>query len=101
MVQHLTGEPLEADLQRLPVDLLGLQVVEVEVRHLEGDDPPPDPEVEASARELVQHADLFDEPEGVIEGQAVHARPQADAPGPLAGRGQEDPRHRGQPWKGR
>ena len=97
MVEHVGREPLEDDLERLPVDLLGLQMVQIEVRHLVGDDPPAHPEVEAPAREVVEHADLFDESERVVEGQTVHARPQTDAPGPLGGRGEEDTGHRRQP----
>jgi hypothetical protein len=94
MVQDLAREPLQNDLERLEVDLLGLQVVQVEVRHLVGDDPAADPEVEATARELIEHAHFFDEPEWVVERHAVHARAQPDAPGPLGGGGEEDARHR-------
>src|SRR5207244_13480641 len=60
---HLARQSLEDHLERLPVDFLGLQVVEVEVRHLVGNDSPAHAEVEAPARELVEHADLFDETE--------------------------------------
>src|SRR3989441_5427732 len=101
MVEHVGRESLQDDLECLPIDLFGLQVVQVEVRHLVGDDPPSHAEVEAPARELIEHADLFDEPERVVERQAVHARPQADAPGTLGGRGEEDAGHRRQPQRRR
>ena len=101
MVEHVGRESLEDDLERLSVDLLGLQMVQAEVRHLVGDDPPAHAEVEAAARELVEHADLFDESERVVERQAVHTRAQTDAPGPLGGRGEEDAGHRRQPERRR
>ncbi len=96
VVEHVAGQALEHDLEDLPVDLLGLQVVEVEEGHLVGHDPPPHPEVEPAPGELIEHAHLLDEPERVVERQAVHARPEPDAPGALGGRGQEDPGHRSQ-----
>jgi hypothetical protein len=93
MIEHLAGQPLEDDLQRLLVDLLGLQMVEIEVRHLVGHDPPSHPEIEAAAREMVQHAHLLDQPERIVEGQAVDARPEADAARALRRGGEEDAGH--------
>ena len=58
--------------------------------------PRPTPKSNRPAGELIEHADLLDEPERVVERQAVHAGAQADAPGALAGRGQEEAGHRGQ-----
>jgi hypothetical protein len=79
MVEHVGREPLQDHLQALAVDLLGLHVVQVEVGHLVRDDAAADPEVEAAARELVEHAHFLDEPERVIERQAVDAGAEADA----------------------
>ena len=93
MVEHVARQPLQDDLERLPVDLLGLEMVQVEERHLVGDDAAPHPEVEAAPREVIEHAHLLDQPERVVERQAVDAGPEADAPGALGGRGEEDAGH--------
>src|ERR1700694_3023797 len=74
--------------------------MQAEVRHLVGHDPPAHAEIEAPARELIQHADLFDQPERVVERQTVDARPETDAPRALGGRGQEEAGHRGQAERG-
>jgi hypothetical protein len=90
VLEDLAGQALQDDLQHLLVDLLGLQVMEIEERHLVRHDPPPHAEVESAAREMVEHAHLLDEPQRVVEGEAVHAGPEADAPRALAGGGEED-----------
>jgi hypothetical protein len=66
--------------------------MQVEVRHPYGTMPRP-PEVEAAAREMVQHAHLLDQPERIVEGQAVDARPEADAARALRRGGEEDAGH--------
>ena len=101
MVEHVAGQALQDDLERLLVDLLGLQVVQIEERHLVRHDAAPHPEVEPAPREVIEHADLLDQPERVVERQAVHAGPETDAPGALGGRGQEDAGHGRQPERRR
>jgi hypothetical protein len=96
VLEHLAGQPLQHDGQGLLVDLLRLEMVEVEERHLIGDDPAAHAEVEAAAREMVEHADFLDEPQRVVERQAVHAGAEANAPRALGGGGEEEPGHRGQ-----
>src|SRR5262249_52158880 len=53
-------------------------------------------EVEPPIREMIEHADLFDQPERIVERQAVHARPQPDAPRSLGGGREEDAGNRRQ-----
>jgi hypothetical protein len=96
MLEHVAGQPLEDHLEPLAIDLLGLEMVEVEVRHLVRHDAAPHPEVEAPARQMIEHAHFLDEPQRVVERQAVHARPQADPSRPLGRRGEEDAGHRGE-----
>src|SRR6266702_2565436 len=67
--------------------------MQVEVRHLVRHDAAAHAEVEASVREMVEHAHLFDEAQRIVEGQAVHAGAETDASRPLARRGEEDPGH--------
>src|SRR4030081_548888 len=55
-----TGEHTGQDhLERLAIDLLRLERVQVEVRHLVRHDPAADAEIEAPARHLIEHADLL------------------------------------------
>ena len=101
MLEHLVLQPLEDDLEPFLVDLLRLEVVEVEVRHLVGDDAAPHPEIEAAARELIEHAHFLDEPERVVEGQAVDAGAEADVPRALGRRRDEDAGRGREPQRGR
>src|SRR3989449_8374452 len=75
--------------------------MQVEVRHLVRHDAAPDAEVEAPARPLIEHADLLEQAQRIVERQAVDARPQADAPRALRGGGEEDARRRRHPERGR
>src|SRR5256885_4106309 len=100
VLEHLVRQPGQNHLERLAVDLLGLERVQVEVRHLVRHDAAPDAEVEAPARHLIEHADLLDQPQRIVERQAVDARPQADAPRALRGGGEEDARRRRHPERG-
>ena len=58
--------------------------------------PRPTPKSKRPAREVIEHADLLDQPQRVVERQAVDARAEPDTSGPLAGRRQEDAGHRRQ-----
>ena len=57
---------------------------------LEGRDPAPDPEVEPPARELVEHADLLDKADRVMERQARDEHPEPQALGLPRDGGEED-----------
>src|SRR5206468_1829972 len=65
-----------------------------------GRDAATDPQLQPPAREVVQHADFFDEPQGVIERQQVDKWSQTDTPGALRCRGEEQ-RRRGRHAEGR
>ena len=60
---------------------------------LERRDPAPDPEVDPPARELVEHRDLLDEPDRVVQRQARDEQPEAQ-PLRLARDGGEEDRLR-------
>ena len=90
--QPCVRQPGHEDGQRLVEDGARLSSIDPEVAQLIGRDPAPDAEIQASAREVVQHADFLDEPQGVVEGQQVDERPQTDAPGALRRRGEEQRR---------
>ena len=75
-------------------------MVEVEKRHLVRHDAAAHAEVEAAAREVVEHAHLLDEPQRIVQRQAVDAGAQTDAPRALGGGGEEESGHRGEAQRG-
>src|SRR5215471_16127037 len=66
-VEHLVGQPLAHELDRLRVDLLRVLWVDAVVFELDGRGAAPEAEFEASAAQLVEHADLLDQPQRVVK----------------------------------
>ena len=58
--------------------------------------PSADPDVEAAVEQVIERADLLGKPNGMVKGQEVHERPQADLARRLRCRREEqaDLRHR-------
>ena len=54
--------------------------------------PAPDPELEAPSAQVVEHADLLDQPERVVERQDRHQRAEPKLTGMASGGGEEDAR---------
>jgi hypothetical protein len=84
-------EPFPHDGQRLHI----ARVVRLGVRFLTPevclhDAAPPHPDVETPAAQVVEHADLLDQPERMMQRQNVHARAEPQAVRALGHRGQED-----------
>ena len=52
--------------------------------------PRPTPELEASAAQLVEHADLLDQPQRMVQRQRVDQRAEAQVPRALGHRGEEN-----------
>jgi len=55
-----------------------------------GEMPRPTPSRKRPRAHLVEHADLFDQPQRVIERQQIYHRPEAQLPCPLRNSGEED-----------
>src|SRR4030095_15849790 len=49
----------------------------------------PHADLQAPVAQVVEHADLFDEAQGMMQGQDVHAGPEAEPPRALGHRGEE------------
>src|SRR5262249_56617022 len=88
----LRRQPGENDLQRFLVDLRGLQEVHVVVGKLVGRDAAPHSELEATAAQLIEHADLLDEAERRGEGQGVDERGAREEGRTLGERGEGEGR---------
>src|SRR6516165_3187243 len=65
------------------VHRLGLREVETISRGLERRDAAPNPEFEATAAHLVEHADFLDQAQGMIEWQEIHHRAKTQPAGAL------------------
>ena len=87
--QPILGQPAADDLKGL-TELLGsggeVDAVEPD---LDRRNAAPHPIQKAPAAHLVEHADLIDQPQRVIERQQIDHRPKAQLPGPLRDGGQE------------
>src|SRR5262245_10311891 len=69
--QLVAGKALQAELEGLVVNLPGLREVEAVSACLERRDTAPDPEFEAPAAHLVEHADFLDQAQRMIERQEI------------------------------
>jgi hypothetical protein len=87
-------QPGNQDCQHLVEDGARFSGIDPEVAQLIGRDTAANPQLQASARELVQHADFFDETQGVVEWQQVDEWPQPYPPGALRRRREEQRRGR-------
>ena len=82
-------QPGDENGQRLIEDGARTSRINAEVAQLVRGDATADTQFQPSARKLVQHADFFNEAEGVIEWQQVNKWSQAELPGALGGGGEE------------
>src|ERR1700730_16279397 len=88
--EHVVGQTAANDIQRLGELLHAASKVDTEKLDLDRRDPAADAKQKAPAAHLVEHADLVDQSERVIERQQVHHRAEPQLPRPLCDRGQED-----------
>ena len=93
--QLLRGQALEEDREALVEALAPALPVDVEEADLDRRDAGAHTELQAAAAEVIEHADLVDEPQWVIERQAVDERPQTQRRGALRRGGEEDARRGG------
>ena len=93
--QPLLGQPCQDDRQRLVEDRARLAIVDPEVAKLVRRDATADAQLEPTTREVVEHADLLDEPQRVVERQDVDERSQADPAGALGCRREKQARRGG------
>src|SRR5215471_18655121 len=78
VVQDLVAARGEEDVERLAVALARLvDALHAEIRRLDRRNAAADPELDAPAAHLVEHADLVVEAERVVPRQAESERPQA------------------------
>ena len=83
------------DLERLGELLHAACETDTEEPDLDRRDAAADAEQKAPSAHLVEHADLVDQAQRVIERQQIHHWPEPDLPRPLRDRGQEDTGRRG------
>jgi hypothetical protein len=75
--QRPAGHCLTQDLQRLEIDFLPLRGIDPVIRGLDRRDAAPDAELEAPSAELVEHADLLDQAQRVVERKHIDQRAEA------------------------
>ena len=90
VVQGLVGQPFQQHLERLLEHGRPVLGVDSEPRHLVGDDAPANPQLQAAVAQVVQHADLLNQAQGIIEGQQIDQGTKADPGGALGGGGKKD-----------
>jgi hypothetical protein len=73
-VEHLVGQPLEHELDRLGVDLLRVPRIDAVVFELDRRGAAPEADFEAPTAQLVEHADFLDQPQRVVERHRPHQR---------------------------
>ena len=88
-VEGLPRQSLKDEIEALGVDALRLLRVLPEHGQFDGGGAAAEADVQPPAAHLVEHADLFDEPERMVERQRIDQRAEAKPPGPLGHRGQE------------
>src|SRR5262249_33751054 len=76
----------------LEIDAIGVE--------LHGRDAAPHADVEAAAAEMIEHAELFQQPQRVVERQEKEQRAEADAPRFAPGGGQKQAQGRRRPERG-
>ena len=89
MVEARGAQSLEHDLQRFVEAFLGGGRVDAEERRFVGRGAATDAEFEPAAAHDVEHADLFDQPQRMIEAQRIGERPEAKLGRTLGDGGEE------------
>src|SRR6516164_3058891 len=89
--QLVAGKALQDKLEGLVVNLPGLREVEAVSARLERRHAAPDPELEAPAAHLVEHADFLDQPQRMIERQEIDEGAEAQRLGALCHGREEQP----------
>ena len=84
------AKPLHDDRQRFIVDVAGLRRIGAEQFELDRRGAAAEPDVEAAAAHLIEHADFLDHPQRMIERQGEDHRPEAQPLGALRDRRQEN-----------
>lgn len=75
----VTRQPLEKDLQCLVEPRLRFRRAMTPEVVFDGGDTPADAHLQAAIRQVIDHADLFDEPQRVVKGQQVDQCPKFQA----------------------
>ena len=90
--QSVQEEPEEGDREKMEAEVGSVIAERIETPEpvLRDADPLAEPELEASLAEMIEHADLFHQPQRVVEGQQVDQRAQTDPRRPLRRSGEED-----------
>jgi hypothetical protein len=86
------GEPLQQDLEGLVEALAPAVPVDLEEPDLDRGHARADAELQPPAAQVIEHADLVDQAQRVIQRQAVDERPEPQRPRPLRRGGEEDAR---------
>jgi hypothetical protein len=77
--QFVGGQAAQQHLQRFGVHRTGIRRIIAEIAVLDRRDAAPDAQQQASTAHLVQHADLIDQPQRMIQRQRVDQRAEAQA----------------------
>src|SRR5262252_347907 len=94
VVDALLGEALVENIQDVLV--VGARLLEIDAIGVElhGRDAAPHADVEAAAAEMIEHAELFQQPQRMVERQEIEQRAEPDAPRFARGGGQKYARRR-------
>src|SRR6185437_7259541 len=94
-IEDFAGETLQHGRERLFIELGFLIRIDPEIAGFDRRDAAADAELEASPAHLIEHANLFDQVERMMDGQGVDKRAEAQLPSALRERRHEDARRRG------
>ncbi len=88
-IDHVPGERLHEHVVGLDIHRRRKVVIDAEIIELMWRGAAADADLEASAAEVIEHADLFGEPERVMRGQHIDQRAQTNPPRALRDRRKE------------
>ena len=88
-VQHLFLQPAHHDVQRFGIDPGSILRVLTVIFKLDGRRAAAEPDVEPSAAEVIEHADLLDHPQRMMQRERIDHRAEPQALGALRGRGEK------------
>jgi hypothetical protein len=88
--ERAAGQRLAHDLQRFEIHLLPMVGIDPEISGLDRRDAAADAELEAPPAQRVEHADLLDQAQRVMERKRVDQRTEAQALRALGDRGEEN-----------
>src|SRR5262249_21387016 len=95
MSQPFTAQAADDDLEGLVENLSRIHERNPVIGQLERRNATADADFQTAVAELIEHADLTYEPQGIVEREKINQRSQMDLPGTLRCCGQEDSRRWG------